>query len=93
MSTSSSSSVQHLTVNLVFFSFCYGRFDTWSSSVDNHEARLFYELRGLPLPSELGFPVKGGTRSANAAAKDDGDESDDALGHGKVNFKSVELEG
>jgi hypothetical protein len=63
------------------------------TAVDNHEARLFYELRGMPLPGELGAPVKVGTRSAVAAARDDGDESDDALGHGKVNFKSVELEG
>jgi hypothetical protein len=62
------------------------------TSIDNHEARLFYELRGMPIPGELGGPVKAGTRSA-AAARDDGDESDDALGQGKVNFKSVELEG
>jgi hypothetical protein len=61
------------------------------TSIDNHEARLFYELRGVPVPSELGGSAKTGTRLA--AAVKDGDESDDALSQGKVNFKSVELEG
>jgi hypothetical protein len=67
-------------------------FDAWLGAIDNHEARLFYEARGLPVPDELGVPTKpGSTRSASKI--DDGDESDDALAKGKVNFKSVELEG
>lgn len=67
------------------------RFEAWLTAIDNHEARLFYEVRGMPVPSELGVPTK--PSSKRLAAKDDGDESDDALGKGKVNFKSVELEG
>lgn len=72
------------------------RFDSWLSSIDGHEARLFYEVRGLPVPSEVSASSKPGTRAALAAAtvgKDDGDESDDALGKGKVNYKSADLEG
>jgi hypothetical protein len=69
------------------------RFEAWLNAIDNHEARLFYETRGLPVPSDLGVPTKPGSTRSAAAKVDDGDESDDALGKGKINFKSAELEG
>ncbi|CAG7851679.1 tRNA pseudouridine synthase 1; AltName: Full=tRNA pseudouridylate synthase 1; AltName: Full=tRNA-uridine isomerase 1 [Serendipita indica DSM 11827] len=70
-----------------------GVFDSWLSSIDNHEARLYYELRGQTVPSELNVPTKPGSTRSAASKFDDGDESDDALGNGKVNLRSVELEG
>ncbi|PVF97115.1 pseudouridine synthase [Serendipita vermifera] len=70
-----------------------GAFDAWLNSLDGHEARLFYEARGLPVPAELGVPTKPGSLRSAASKIDDGDESDDALTKGKVNFKSAELEG
>ncbi|CAG8601242.1 9879_t:CDS:2 [Acaulospora colombiana] len=70
-----------------------GTFDAWLNSLDSHEARLFYEARGLPVPEGLGVPTKAGSLRSAASKIDDGDESDDALTKGKVNFKSAELEG
>lgn len=74
---------------LLLTKFMTCRFDAWLGSIDHHEARFYYEARRLPLPSELS-PVGKVTRNA---AINDGDESDDALGKGKINFKNPDLEG